>query len=198
MERPTREIKTGVNYNGMECSRKASYMTSIQNATIVQILADSALPVREITKSSSAFSATNINSNMIWFLQLHDTIEMKPKHTGIKYNHNNIAIRSHIMIYDSVSNLILPPNLVAIYLAKGQNRLVFQLSVVNLQRAKDGTHIFDAKYRYVFVLYISSNHTFGITPHQSLFQMNVCLTCNKKMLLNLVAKMKFFHIFLYH
>ena len=31
----------------------------------------------------------------------------------------------------------------SIYLAK---------SFVNLQRAKDGTHMFDAKYRYVFVV----------------------------------------------
>ena len=35
------------------------------------------LSVREITKSSSTFSATNISSNIVWFLQLHDTIQMK-------------------------------------------------------------------------------------------------------------------------
>ena len=35
------------------------------------------LKVREITKSSSTFSATNISSNMVWLLQLHDTIQMK-------------------------------------------------------------------------------------------------------------------------
>ena len=58
--------------------------------------------VREITKSSSTFSATKICSNIIWFLQLHDTIKMKSNHTWINYNHNNIAIRSHIMIYSSV------------------------------------------------------------------------------------------------
>ena len=40
----------------------------------------------------------------------------------------------------------------SIYLAKGQKRLVFQLSFVNLQHTKDGTHMFDAKYRYVFVV----------------------------------------------
>ena len=38
----------------------------------------------------------------------------------------------------------------SIYPAKGQKRLVLK-SFVNLQRAKDGTHMFDAKYRYVFV-----------------------------------------------
>ena len=40
----------------------------------------------------------------IWydFFQLHDTIKMKSNHTEINYNHNNIAIRNHIMIYNSV------------------------------------------------------------------------------------------------
>ena len=61
-------------------------------------------------------------------------------------------MRSHIMIYDSVYNLIFATKFSSIYLAKGQKRLVFQLSVVNLQRAKDETHMFDAKYRYVFVV----------------------------------------------
>ena len=57
--------------------------------------------VREIAKSSSTFSATNISCN-IWFRQLHDTIKMKSNHTGINYNHNDIAIRSHTMMYNSV------------------------------------------------------------------------------------------------
>ena len=35
------------------------------------------LSVREITKSSNTFSATNISSNIVWLLQLHDTIQMK-------------------------------------------------------------------------------------------------------------------------
>ena len=35
------------------------------------------LAVREIAKSSSTFSATNISSNIVWFIQLHDTIQMK-------------------------------------------------------------------------------------------------------------------------
>ena len=38
------------------------------------------------------------------------------------------------------------------YLAKGGKRVFFRLSFVNLQRAKDGTDMFDAKYRYVFVV----------------------------------------------
>ena len=40
----------------------------------------------------------------------------------------------------------------SIYLAKEKKRRVFLLSFVNLQRAKDGTYMFDAKYRYVFVV----------------------------------------------
>ena len=40
----------------------------------------------------------------------------------------------------------------SIPLAKWEKCLVFRLSFVNLQRAKDGTHMFDAKYRYVFVV----------------------------------------------
>ena len=39
----------------------------------------------------------------------------------------------------------------SIFLSKWDKRLVFRLSFVNLQRAKDGTHMFDAKYRYVCV-----------------------------------------------
>ena len=40
----------------------------------------------------------------------------------------------------------------SIYLAKVEKRLVFRLSLVNLQRAKNGNHMFDAKYKYVFVV----------------------------------------------
>ena len=40
----------------------------------------------------------------------------------------------------------------SIHLTKWEKCLVFRLSFVNLQRAKDGTHMFDAKYRYVFVV----------------------------------------------
>ena len=57
---------------------------------------------RDITKSISTLSATNISSNMIWFFQLHDAIKIKSNHTGINFNHNNIVIRSHIVIYNNV------------------------------------------------------------------------------------------------
>ena len=43
----------------------------------------------------------------------------------------------------------LLPNLVAYILQKDKKRSEFQQSCVNLQRAKYGTRLFDAKYRYV-------------------------------------------------
>ena len=43
-------------------------------------------------------------------------------------------------------NLILVLNLVAFISQKEKN------AFVNLQRAKNGAHMFDAKYRYVFVV----------------------------------------------
>ena len=108
----------------------------------------STLAVREITKSSSTFSATNINSNIKWLLQPYDTIRMKSDYRRINYYHDNIARRSHIMICNSVSKYF-GTKFSSIYLAKGEKWLGFRLSFVNLQRAKDGTHVFDAKCRYV-------------------------------------------------
>ena len=40
----------------------------------------------------------------------------------------------------------------SIYLIKVEKRLVFRLSFANLQRAKDGIDMFDAKYKYEFVV----------------------------------------------
>ena len=94
--------------------------------------------VREISKSSSTFSASNISSNIVWLLQLHDTIQMES---------------------------IFVTKFSSIYLAKGEKRLVFRLSFVNLQRAKNGTHMFGVKYRYVSVVLITSNRTLGIITH---------------------------------
>ena len=56
------------------------------------------------------------------------------------------------MIYNSVQNLIFATKFSSIYLVKGEKRLVFRKSFVNLQRAKDDTYMFDAKYRYVYVV----------------------------------------------
>ena len=47
------------------------------------------------------------------------------------------------------------------YLAKGEKRLDFRLSATCSMRKM----VFDAKYRYVLVVHISSNLTLGITPH---------------------------------
>ena len=87
------------------------------------------LSVREITKSSSTFSATNMSSNIVWSI------------STARYNPNEIKW-----------NLILVPNLVAFISQKEKNVWFFLLSFVNPQRAKDGTHMFDAKYWYVFVV----------------------------------------------
>ena len=56
------------------------------------------------------------------------------------------------MIYNFVWNLIFGTKFSSISLTKGEKRLVFRLSFVNLQRAKDDTHMFDAKYRYVLIV----------------------------------------------
>ena len=57
-----------------------------------------------------------------------------------------------MIIYNNAFIFIFSTKFSSIYLAKGEKRLFFQLSFVNLQRAKDGTHVFDAKYWYVFVV----------------------------------------------
>ena len=147
-------------------------------------------------QTSSTFYATN-SSNKVWFLQLHDTIQMKSNYTWINYNHDNIAIRSHIVIYNFVWNFIFGTKFSSIYLAKGEKRLVFRLSFVNLQRAKYITHMFDDIYICIYIYICCINlikshswyHTLLITFP------NECLPCNKKMLLNLVAKMKFYTSF---
>ena len=54
--------------------------------------------------------------------------------------------------YNPNWNHSLVPNLVAFTSQNEKKRLVFLPSFVNLQRAKDGTDMFDAKYRYVFVV----------------------------------------------
>ena len=51
------------------------------------------------------------------------------------------------MIWNNERNLIFATKLSSFFLANGEKRLVFRLSFVNLQRAKDGTYVFDAQYR---------------------------------------------------
>ena len=95
------------------------------------------------------------------------------------YNHDNIAIRSHIMIYNfNVKFNSCGTKSISIYLAKGEKRSVFRLSFVNLQRVKDGTHMIDAIYIYTYTytyIYMCVcvcaccinlvKRTLGITPH---------------------------------
>ena len=64
---------------------------------------DKASAVREITKSSSTFSATNISSNIVWLLQLQDTTPTK-SHFSTEFS--------------------------SIYLAKWEKRLVFRVSCI--------------------------------------------------------------------
>ena len=86
----------------------------------------------------STFSATNISSNIVWLLQLHDTIQMKSNYSRINYNHDNIAIRSHILVYNSVWILIFVTKFSSIYLAKGkkQKRLVFDYHLLTCSMRK--------------------------------------------------------------
>ena len=55
------------------------------------------------------------------------------------------------MTYNDVWNLMFATKFSIIYLGKGEKRLVFRLLSVNLQRAKDGTHVYDARYSCEFV-----------------------------------------------
>ena len=124
------------------------------------------LSVREITTSSSSFSATNISSNIVWFLQLHDAMQMKSNCTWINYNHNNIAIRSHIIIYNFLWYLIFGTKFSSIYLAKWEKRLVFRLYFLTCSvRKMVLICLMQNIYIYVFIVSISSNTTLGIIPH---------------------------------
>ena len=79
------------------------------------------------------------------------------------------------MIYNSVQNFIFATKFSSIYPTKGQKRLVFQLSFVNLRRAKDGTHMSDAKYSVCCINLIKSLH-----------QITIKVSSRKKVLLLLV------------
>ena len=101
---------------------------------------------------------------------------------AIQYDYFNSMIQSK-------RNNIFGTIFSSIYLAKREKRLV------NLQRAKDGTHMFDAKYSlYVCSTNLIKSHAWyhtSLTPFT-----NECLPCNGEMLLNLVAKMKFYTFFI--
>ena len=151
------------------------------------------LAVREITKSSSAFSATDISSNILWLIQLRDTIQTKSNNTWINYNHDNVAIRSHIVIYNFVWNFIFGTKFRIIIWQKEKNVWFFDC------------HLLTCSVRKMVLICLMQNidmfccvdliklhawyHTLFITFP------NECLPCNKKMLLNLVAKMRFYTSF---
>ena len=97
------------------------------------------------------------------------------------------------MIYNFVWNLILGTKFSSIYLTKGEKRLVFLLSFVNLQRAKDGAHMFDAKYNMCFLY--KSHQVARLVSTSLITFSNECLPYNKKMLLRLVAKLKLYTSF---
>ena len=97
-------------------------------------------------------------------------MQMESNYTWINYNHDNIATRSHIMIYNFVWNFILVPNLVA-FISQKEKSVWFFVS-----------HLLTCSVRKIVLICLMQ-------------QINVCfpkecLQCNRKMLLNLVAKMK--------
>ena len=63
-------------------------------------------------KVVALFSATNFSSYIIELLQLHGTIQIEWNYARI---HNNIAIRSHLMIYKMCKISFLVANLVAFF-----------------------------------------------------------------------------------
>ena len=111
---------------------------------------NTSLSVREITKSSSTFAATNLSSNMIWFHQLQDTVEMKSNHTVINYNHNNIAIR--YIIVCKVKFLL--PNLVAFISQKNKKTFGFATIICWPTACERWYSCVWCEYRYMFVVWI--------------------------------------------
>ena len=168
-----------------------SYLTFLWLCTITMTLT-----VREITTSSSTFTATSISSNIVWLLQLHDTIQMKSKYTLINYNHDNIAIGNHISIYNFLWNLIFVTKFSSIYLAKGEKRFDFRLSFVNLQCAKDVTHMFDANID-VCLLY-KSHEIARLVSHLITHFCKLMFTAQQENATKFGSKNDILHIFLYH
>ena len=149
---------------------------------------------REISKNSSTFSATNTSSNIVWVLQLHDTIQMKSNYTWINYKHDKIAIRSHIMIYNFLWKLIFGSNLVALIPQKEKNSWFFGYNLLTCSvRRMVLKCLLQNIDMCFFCINLIKSHAWN---HISLITFpNEYLPCNMKMLLNLVAKMKFYASF---
>ena len=126
---------------------------------------------------------------MIWLFQPHDTIQMKSNYTWTNYNQDNIAISSHIMIYYCGWNSILVPNLVAFISQKEKNVCFFDCHLLNCSVRK---MVLICLMQNIDMCLLYKSHQIACWYHTSsiTFQ-NECLPCNKKMLLNLVSKMKF-------
>ena len=139
--------------------------------------------VREITKSSSTFSATNINSNIVWFLQLHDAIQMESNYTWINYKHDNTATISHIMIYNFVWNLV------AFISQKEKNVWFFDYHLLTCSLRK--VVLICLMQNIDMCLLYKSHQIARLVSHLINHFPNDCLPCSKIMLLYLVAKIKF-------
>ena len=122
---------------------------------------------------------------------------MKSNYTWINYNHDIIAIRSHIVICNFVWNFIFGTKFSSIYPAKKEKnvwcfdchlltRSVRQMVLICLMQNIDMCLCTNLIKSHVWY------HTLLITFP------NECLSCSKKILLNLVAKNEILHIFLYH
>ena len=95
------------------------------------------------------------------------------------------------MIYNSVQNLI--PNLVAFISQKDKNVWFFNYRLLTCSVRKM-VLIFFMQNIDMSLLY-KSHQIARLVSHLIIIFPNECLACNKKMLLNLVAKMKFFKYF---
>ena len=113
--------------------------------------------------------------HIVWLLLLHDAIKMESNYTWINYNYDNIATRSHIMIYNFVWNFILVPNLVA-FISQKEKSVWFFVS-----------RLLTCSVRKMALICLMQNIDVCFP--------NECLLCNRKMLLHLVTKMKYYTSF---
>ena len=65
---------------------------------------------------------------------MHDTIQMKSNDTWINYNHDNIVIRSHTVIYDSA--YIFATKFSSIFLQKEKNVWFFDYHLLTCSMQK--------------------------------------------------------------
>ena len=73
--------------------------------------------------------------------------------------------------------------------------MAFQLSFVNMQNAKDGTHMFDTKYRYVYVV---SHQIARLVSHLINHFSKWMFTVQQENATKFGSKNEILQIFLYH